>query len=71
MITTSLSQNKYGDGAAQPALHWIGGRWVGSGSIDEARNPSTGDTLGHFDVGGVEQARAGIDAARAVFDGSD
>ncbi|MET0493307.1 MAG: aldehyde dehydrogenase family protein [Actinoplanes sp.] len=55
----------------QPALHWIGGRWSGSGSVDESRNPSNGEVLGRYDVGGVEQAQAGIEAARSVFDGTD
>jgi acyl-CoA reductase-like NAD-dependent aldehyde dehydrogenase len=55
----------------QPALHWIGGRWLGSGSVDESRNPSNGEVLGRYDVAGVEQAQAGIEAARSVFDGTD
>lgn len=59
------------DQAQHIALHWIGGEWIGSSSIDESLNPSTGTILGHFDIGGVEQARAGITAARSVFDDTD
>lgn len=54
-----------------PARHWIGGRWTGTGVVQASINPSTGEVLGQFDVGGVEQAREGIAAARAVFDDSD
>lgn len=53
-----------------PALHWIGGEWTGSGVIEESINPSNGEVLGRFDVGGIEQAQAGIVCARAVFDGT-
>jgi betaine-aldehyde dehydrogenase len=55
----------------QPALHWIGGEWSGSGTVTDSYNPSNGKVLGRFDVGGVDEARAGIEAARAVFDNSD
>lgn len=55
----------------KPALHWIGGRWSGRGPVGESRNPSNGEVLGYYDIGGVEQARAGIEAARAVFDATN
>ncbi|GGF41568.1 aldehyde dehydrogenase family protein [Subtercola lobariae] len=55
----------------EPALQWIGGVWVGSGQVEESLNPSTGEVLGTYDSGGVEQAQAAVAAARNVFDNTD
>lgn len=57
--------------AGEPALHWIGDAWVGSGQVEESLNPSNGEVLGAYDLGGVEEAKAAVAAARTVFDSTD
>ena len=34
------------------AEHWIGGEWVGSGTVSESVNPATGAVLGRWADGG-------------------
>src|SRR5580693_8129402 len=52
------------------AEHWIGGEWVGSGTVSESVNPATGAVLGRWADGGEAEARAAIAAARRAFDTS-
>jgi betaine-aldehyde dehydrogenase len=49
------------------AEHWIGGEWVGSGTVKESVNPATGVVLGRWADGGEAEARAAIAAARRAF----
>ena len=49
------------------AKHWIGGEWVGSGTVSESVNPATGAVLGRWADGGEAEARAAIAAARRAF----
>jgi acyl-CoA reductase-like NAD-dependent aldehyde dehydrogenase len=50
---------------------WIGGTWVdaGDGATFEATSPSTGKVIATLAEGGREDARRGIDAARAAWPG--
>jgi betaine-aldehyde dehydrogenase len=50
------------------AEHWIGGEWVGSGTVSESVNPATGAVLGRWADGGEAEARAAIAAARRAFE---
>src|SRR5580698_2070552 len=52
------------------AEHWIGGEWVGSGTVSESVNPATGAVLGRWADGGEAEARAAIAAARRAFETS-
>jgi betaine-aldehyde dehydrogenase len=52
------------------AEHWIGGEWVGSGTVSESVNPATGAVLGRWADGGEAEARAAITAAGRAFDTS-
>lgn len=57
---------------AQPdARHWIGGAWRSSARTLFSVSPATGETLGAFADGGVEEAREAVAAARAAFDATD
>lgn len=51
-----------------PARHWINGEWIGSTTIDNSINPSTGEVLGRYSAGGRVEAAASIAAARKAFD---
>ncbi|MDV7353684.1 aldehyde dehydrogenase family protein [Rhodococcus oxybenzonivorans] len=53
------------------ARNFIGGAWTDSTTTTESINPATGMALGTFADGGVEEARAAIDAARAAFTTGD
>ncbi|WP_203829800.1 aldehyde dehydrogenase family protein [Actinoplanes palleronii] len=66
-----IEQNHDLGAGGETALHWIAGSWLGSGSVDESVNPSNGQVLGTFDVGGLEQAKLAVAAARDVFDNTD
>jgi hypothetical protein len=47
------------------AEHWIGGEWVGSGSVSESVNPATGAVLGRWADGGkIATAEHFIDPAQ-------
>jgi betaine-aldehyde dehydrogenase len=50
------------------AKHWIGGEWVGSGTVSESVNPATGAVLGRWADGGEAEARAAITAAGGAFE---
>ena len=50
------------------AKHWIGGEWVGSGTVSESVNPATGAVLGRWADGGEAEARAAISAAGGAFE---
>jgi betaine-aldehyde dehydrogenase len=50
------------------AKHWIGGEWVGSGTVSESVNPATGAVLGRWADGGEAEARAAITAAGRAFE---
>lgn len=52
----------------EPARHWINGEWVGSSTVAESINPSTGEVLGQYSEGGRIEAAAAIAAARKAFD---
>jgi betaine-aldehyde dehydrogenase len=52
------------------AEHWIGGEWVGSGTVSDSVNPATGAVLGRWADGSEAEARAAITAARRAFDTS-
>jgi betaine-aldehyde dehydrogenase len=52
----------------EPARHWINGEWVGSSTLAESINPSTGEVLGQYSTGGRVEAEAAIAAARKSFD---
>ncbi|HZP56508.1 MAG TPA: aldehyde dehydrogenase family protein [Dehalococcoidia bacterium] len=57
--------------AARSYQQFIGGQWVApsSGQTYERRNPANGELVETIPWGDVEDARKGIDAARAAFDG--
>ena len=50
----------------------IGGKWVDStgGATIESINPSTGETLGHFAAGNIDDVDQAVRAARTAFDGA-
>ena len=52
------------------AKHWIGGDWAASERSGTSVNPSTGAVLGSFADGGLAEATAALEAARAAFDHS-
>ncbi len=56
--------------SARAFQQFIGGQWVAgaTGETYERRSPATGDVVETIPWGGVEDARRGIDAARAAFD---
>ena len=55
----------------EPAKHWIGGKWVGSGSVSDSINPATGEVLGQWDDGGEAEAASTIAAANEALVSSD
>ena len=55
----------------EPAKHWIGGKWVGSGSVSDSINPATGEVLGQWYDGGEAEAASTIAAANEAFVSSD
>src|SRR5229473_5943061 len=52
----------------EPARHWINGEWIGSSTVANSINPSTGEVLGQYSAGGRVEAAAAIAAARKAFD---
>src|SRR5258708_14622069 len=52
----------------EPARHWINGEWIGSSTVANSLNPSTGEVLGQYSAGGRTEAAAAIAAARQAFD---
>lgn len=53
------------------ACHWIGGAWRSSARTMPSVSPATGELLGTFADGSVEEAREAVVAARAAFDATD
>jgi acyl-CoA reductase-like NAD-dependent aldehyde dehydrogenase len=53
---------------SEPARHWINGEWIGSSTVANSINPSTGEVLGEYSAGGRVEAAAAITAARKAFD---
>lgn len=51
--------------------NWIGGAFVETGVATASMNPASGEVLGQFLAGGFDEARKGIAAARAAFEGTD
>src|ERR1700746_2193616 len=54
----------------EPTRHWINGEWIGSSTVANSINPSTGEVLGHYSAGGRTEAAAAITAARIAFNAS-
>src|SRR5260370_8311981 len=52
----------------EPARHWINGEWIGSSTVANSINPSTGEVLGQYSAGGRTEGAAAIAAARKAFD---
>lgn len=52
---------------ATPARHWINAQWTESALLGQSINPSTGEVIGHFHDGGIEEATAAIASASAAF----
>ena len=50
-----------------PARHWIDGEWIGSSTVANSINPSTGEVIGQYAAGGRIEAAAAIAAARKAF----
>lgn len=52
--------------------HWIGRDWIApaAGRMMDAVSPATGETIGSVALGGEDECRAAISAARAAFDKS-
>ncbi|MEJ5963013.1 aldehyde dehydrogenase family protein [Pedobacter immunditicola] len=50
-----------------PALNWINGDWVDSGNHQLSFNPATGETIGRYADGGLEEAKMAIAAALKSF----
>ena len=50
-----------------PARHWIDGEWVATGSEAESIDPATGDVIGTYLDGGLEEAEAAIRAAEKAL----
>lgn len=53
------------------ARHFIDGQWCDSSTTQQSINPATGEVLGTYAVGGLEEARRAVAAARRTFDESD
>lgn len=53
--------------AAEPAQHWIGGRWVDSSEHGHSTDPATGEVIGSYAMGGSEEAEQAIEAAKRAF----
>src|SRR5258708_36564122 len=51
----------------EPARHWLNGEWIGSSTVANSINPSTGEVLGQYSAGGRTEAAAAIAAARNAF----
>lgn len=49
------------------ALNWIGGQWRDSPVRLQSIDPATGEPIGTFADGGIDEARAAIAAARSAF----
>lgn len=49
------------------ARHWIDGMWIDSLSHRDSVNPATGETIGVYAMGGLEEARKAVDAALRAF----
>ena len=58
---------------SETKLHWIAGQWTesNSGAVAESINPSTGEVLGRFADGGLEDGKKAIDAARNAFENTE
>lgn len=53
------------------ARNWVDGRWTDDGTIEESRNPSTGEVVGSYISAGRAEAESAIAAARRTFDTTD
>ncbi|AVH56095.1 MULTISPECIES: aldehyde dehydrogenase family protein [Streptomyces] len=51
-----------------PALHWIDGEWVDSGTYHDSFDPATGKVIGQYAEGSTEIAAQAIAAAKRAFD---
>lgn len=51
--------------------NWIAGDFVGSSKVEPSYNPATGELLGEFYAGGLEEAQQAIAAAKQTFETTD
>ena len=49
------------------AMHWIDGRRVDSDKHRDSVNPTTGEVIGSYGMGGPKEAQAAIEAAKGAF----
>ena len=54
-----------------PARHYIGGDWIGEGTLAASVNPANLERLGQFHLGSAALADAAAGSARAAFFGTD
>lgn len=70
-MSESSTESALNPSPPRTALHWIDGAWVDSAEHGDSINPATGETIGSYAQGGVEEAQRAIAAAKRAFKASD